>query len=195
MAELKARRPTCQGRPCYLQCTGELPQKVKGKTLIPGKRYCAGDKRIRTFRSGDPKVHVPSWCPLQKTPPVLRIYCIKNSLAWMMREMFRRDGKNFPPSDTDYAMRYEGVSPLTAVQFQKGLSETDAQELLKVEVHRDEVIEIDDGLTPYCFHLPIDGGRPKLIYFKGERARENPLEEPDNDEGWPQTDPPAGDCL
>lgn len=180
MVELKAHRPTCQGRPCYLQCTGELPQKVKGKTLIPGKRYCAGDKRIRTFRSGDPKAHVPSWCPLRKTPPVLRIYCIKNSLAWMMREMFHRDGKDFPPSDTDYAMRYEGTSPLTAVQFQKELRSADVQELLKVEVHRDEVIEIDDGLTPYCFHLPIDGGQPELLFFNGKRARLNRLESPED---------------
>ena len=99
-----------------------------------------------------------------------------------MREMFRQEGKKFPPSDTDYAMRYEGVSPLTAVQFQKGLSETDAQELLKVPVHWDEVIEIDDGLTPYCFHIPNGGGRPRLIYFKGERARENPLESSEDDD-------------
>ena len=74
------------------------------------------------------------------------------------------------------------MSPLTAVQFQKGLSETDAQELLKVPVHWDEVIEIDDGLTPYCFHIPNGGGRPRLIYFKGERARENPLESSEDDD-------------
>lgn len=97
--------------------------------------------------------------------------------------MFRRDGKDFPPSETDYAMRYEGTSPLTAVQFQRELGTADVQELLKVEVRQDEVIEIDDGLTPYCFHLPIDGGRPELILFNGKRARINRLESSEDDDG------------
>lgn len=84
MIEVKIRKPQCYGRPCYLYCKGNIPEKVRGKTLLPERRYCAGQKRIRQFRSSDPKVYVPSWCPLRKTPAELRIYCFKSSFAWMM---------------------------------------------------------------------------------------------------------------
>lgn len=179
MTERKIYKPTCQGRPCYLQCEGNVPRKVKGKTLLPGKRYCAGDKRIKAFRAGDPKVYVPSWCPLRKTPHVLRIYCFKSSFAMAVHDMFRRKGSCCYPSDTDYAMRYEGTTNLTAAQFQRELRERSVHEILGITVHMDEVVEIDDGLTPYCFYFSEKRHMPYVVYFRGERARENELELPE----------------
>jgi hypothetical protein len=176
MIDRKIYKPTCHNRPCYLECKGDLPQKVKGKTLLPGKRYCAGDKRIKAFRAGDPKVQAPSWCPLRKTPPVLRIYCFKNSFSRMVHEMLRRDGKVSYPNDTDYAMRYEGTIDLTASQFRRELRERSAHEILGAAVHMEEVVEIDDGLEPYCFYFSEKRYMPYVIYFRGERARENKLE-------------------
>lgn len=114
MIEVKIRKPQCYGRPCYLYCKGNIPEKVRGKTLLPERRYCAGQKRIRQFRSSDPKVYVPSWCPLRKTPAELRIYCFKSSFAWMMQRMLRRDGLEPYPSGADYALRYEGITPLSS---------------------------------------------------------------------------------
>lgn len=180
MTDRKIYRPTCQNRPCYLECKGDLPQKVKGKTLLPGKRYCTGDKRIKAFRAGDPKVHAPSWCPLRKMPPVLRIYCFKNSFSRMVHEMLRRDGKASYPNDTDYAMRYEGTTNLTASQFRQELRERSAHEILGVAVHVDEVVEIDDGLEPYCFYFSEKRYMPYVVYFRGERARGNKLEDFDD---------------
>ena len=189
MTEQKIYKPTCLGRPCYLQCEGNLPQKVKGKTLIPGKRYCAGDKRIRTFRAGDPKVYIPSWCPLRKSPYELRIYCIKNGFSWMVHDLLCRKDKLIYPSPTDYAMRYEGTTDLTAVQFQQELKEHSARELLGVDVHFEEVVEIDDGLKPYFFYFSKKRDKPYVIFFNGEAAQKNELEQLPEESGG------DGDCL
>ena len=179
MIEVDIRKPRCGGRECYLPCDGSTPQKVKGKTLLPGKRYCAGGTRIKTFRSSDPKVRVPSWCPLWKKPAILRIYCIKNEFYEMLRAMGQRDGLVLYPSWTDYALRHEGTTELTAAQFHDALNEKDAHELLGVSVHEDEVVEIDDGLTPYCFYFSSKRWMPYVVPFDGEKARQNKLGPPE----------------
>lgn len=181
MIEVKIRKNQCGGRACYLCCEGSTPQKVKGRTLIPGKRYCAGGKGIKTFRSSDPKVRVPSWCPLWKRPSVLRIYCFKNAFCEMVQFMLQRDGTPCSPNDFDYALRYEGTTELTAAQFQDGLQEKDVYDLLKVHVHENEVVEIDDGLTPYYFYFSPKRWYPYVILFNGERARQNELESPEEE--------------
>ncbi len=176
MIERKVDKPRCGSRPCYLYCSGDIPQKVKGKTLLPGKRYCAGGKRIKPFRSGDPKVYTPSWCPLRKAPAELRIYCLKNSFTWMVAYMLRKDGVEYSPSAADYAVRYEGTTDLTAWEFQRELHEKSADELLGAAVHTDEIVEIDDGLTPYYFFFSEQRPMPCAILFSGETARKNQLE-------------------
>lgn len=73
-------------------------------------------------------------------------------------------------------MRYEGTTDLTASQFQRELRERSVHEILGIVVHTEEVVEIDDGLNPYCFYFSGERFMPYVIYFKGERARENTLE-------------------
>lgn len=182
MIEVKIRKPQCGGRECYLRCEGSIPQKVKGRTLLPGKRYCAGGKGIKAFRSSDPKVSVPSWCPLRKRPIVLRIYCFKNALCEMVQLMLQRDGAFYSPNDFDYALRYEGTTELTAAQFQEELQGKDVSDLLKVPAHENEVVEIDDGLTPYYFFFSPNQWRPYVVRFNGERARQNKLESPEEED-------------
>ena len=192
MHDMQICKPRCMGRPCYLPCTGSVPQKAKGKNLLPGKRYCTGGKRIVTFRSGDPKIYVPSWCPLRKSPSEFRIYCFKNSFVWMMQRMLRRDGGSFYPSAVDYAVRYEGVTDLTAASFHRALQEKSVFELLNLTVHQDEIVEIDDGLAPYYFFFSGERPMPYVILFNGELARKNELEADDPDDEQGTNDDPGG---
>ena len=176
MIERKVDKPRCGSRPCYLYCSGDIPQKVKGKILLPGKRYCAGGKRIKPFRSSDPKVYSPSWCPLRKAPAELRIYCLKSSFTRMVAYMLRQNGVDISPSAADYAVRYEGTTDLTAKEFQQELHEASVDKLLGTAVHTGEIVEIDDGLTPYYFFFSEKRPMPYVIWFDGEIARKNQLE-------------------
>ena len=48
-------------------------------------------------------------------------------------------------------------------------------------VHTDEVVEIDDGIKPWFFHICEDG--VKLIpFFDAERAKKNQYEADDDEE-------------
>lgn len=96
--------------------------------------------------------------------------------------MLQRDGTPCSPNDFDYALRYEGTTELTAAQFQDGLQEKDVYDLLKVHVHENEVVEIDDGLTPYYFYFSPKRWYPYVILFNGERARQNELESPEEED-------------
>ena len=176
MFDLKVRMPQCEGRPCYLRCEGNIPQKIKGKTLLPGKRYCAGDNRIKPFRPSDPKIRVPTWCPLRKTPAELRIYCFKDSLSAWLREMLRRDGIDAYPNGTDYALRYEGTTLLTAMRFRQELREKSVRSILNLDVCRNEVVEIDDGLHPYYFFFSEKRPMPYVVDFNKDSALKNQLE-------------------
>lgn len=175
MIDLTIRKPQCGDRPCYLRCEGNIPQKVKGRTLLPGKRYCAGGKRIKPFRSSDPKIRIPSWCPLRKAPAELRIYCVKSVFSWELIRMLRLDGIEYFPCETDYALRYEGTTDVTAAQFQQELREKSADNILNTPVYMDEIVEIDDGLTPYCFYFSEERPMPYVIRFSGAAARKNLL--------------------
>ena len=41
--------------------------------MKPNTKYCTGGKKVIIFRSDDPKVNVPKWCPKLRVPPTLRI--------------------------------------------------------------------------------------------------------------------------
>lgn len=163
--------------------TGMLPQlqrlsseKIKGIFLKPGCRYCTGGKRPRQFKGRDPKTYVPSWCPLQKSPPILRIYHYKNSQTALLRLLFDRDNIEHNPSEYQYAMRYEGVSKLTAWELESWESSGTLEQLLGTPVTAEEIIEIDDGLTPYFFYVQ-NAYTVWCIPFDGEKARQNKLED------------------
>lgn len=52
-------------------------------------------------------------------------------------------------------------------------------ELLSMQLLPYEILEIDDGIRPYCF-LVERLGHVRCIRFKSDIARENKYEEPDN---------------
>lgn len=176
MIETKVRQPRCAGRECFQTYSGSIPKKIKGVFLKPGCRYCTGGKRTRQFQGRDPKVYVPSWCPLKKSPATLRIYCYKSSQTAFLRLLLKQDGVDYTPGAYDYAMRYEGSTTLTALNLEDWEGSETLERFLGTPVHSEEIVEIDDGLTPYFFYVR-DTFALCCIPFDGEKARQNRLED------------------
>lgn len=180
MTNVPIRKPRCADCPYYGCYNEPVPRKVQGAFLGIGSRYCTGGRRIKVFKSRDPKVYVPTWCPRRKSPTELRVYCFKDSAAWLLRYLLERDGVHNSPSGHEYAVRYEGHAELTARDFYKLIQEKSITEVSGIQVQTGEIIEIDDGLKPYYFHV-VDYGVNVLPYFDGDRARKNKPEHSDTD--------------
>ena len=81
--------------------------------------------------------------------------------------MLAANGISFFPYPSRYAVRYEGDSPYTAMEL---------AELLSMQLLPYEILEIDDGIRPYCF-LVERLGHVRCIRFKSDIARESKYEE------------------
>lgn len=151
---------------------------MKGVPLKAGYRYCTAGKRARQLTEKEAKAtsSLPSRCPLFKSPAKLRIYCFKDAKTDFLHTLFSAQGVPRSPSEYQYAMRYEGHIMLTAYQFQKLAKQQKPADLLGIPLDAGEIIEIDDGLVPYCFYLE-SSSIARCIYFSGEKARKNRLEE------------------
>lgn len=178
MIERKVYRPRCCKCEFHLCYNGDVPQKLKGVFLKAGYRYCTAGKRAwqLTRKEAKATASVPTRCPLVRSPIVLRIYCYKDDSTSILRTLFSAQGVPCSPSEYQYAMRYEGNTMLTAYQFQRLAKQQRPADLLGVPLHTGEVIEIDDGLVPYCFYLE-SSSIARCIYFSGQKARKNRLEE------------------
>ena len=176
MSERKIRKPCCSDCPHYLLYLNSVPKKVKGAFLKPGYPYCTGGKSTRQFKNVDPKVDTPSWCPCRKFPAELRIYCYKNDDIRFIRRMFHSDGDSVYPDGRDYAMRFETRITMTASEFYSKSEDAPIEDILGFAVHREEIIEIDDNLNRYYFFLN-EYLVPQSVYFNGETARKNKLEQ------------------
>lgn len=139
--------PGCSSCPHY--------QVVGGIT-----RYCNGFKRrkAKRFKSSDPKFKAPKWCPRRLSSPVCRIYGSRDEMSEYMEMINRMDyemgrTKIISPSFTHYKFRAELPFGKTAKQFYDALQEEPLNDILPVEVHIGEIIEIDDGLQPYFFYV------------------------------------------
>ena len=42
---------------------GSETKTIHGRRMKPNTKYCTGGKKVIIFRSDDPKVNVPKWCP------------------------------------------------------------------------------------------------------------------------------------
>ncbi len=176
MIKIKVRQSRCAGRECFMTYSGSIPKKIKGVFLKPGCRYCTGGKRTRQFQRRDPKVYVPSWCPLRKSPATLRIYCYKSIQSAYIRLLLKLDGVDYTPNAYNYAMRYEGSTTLTARNIANWKGSETLERFLGNAVQLEEIVEIDDGLTSYFFYFR-DVSTLCCIPFDGEKARRNKLED------------------
>lgn len=172
MKKTTIRRFQCVDCTCHKVQTGAESVKVSGRFLRIGDRYCTGGKRARRFRPGDPKVYPPSWCPRQKDPVEYRIYAFKDSDAWFLHYCLQTRGIDEAPSGFAYALRAEGYVDYDASGFLRETEWRTPSDVLGVPVSREEVIEIDDGLKPYFFHVTQKGVRV-LSFFNTEAARQN----------------------
>jgi hypothetical protein len=105
------------------------------------------------FKPWDPKIYPPSWCPRYNHPAQLKIYCYKNPETAMWRDYFRIKGLAMTQSGPEYALRYQGSSPVSAYEFQDRLKGEPLWQLLGEKAHPYEVIEIDDGIVPHFFYV------------------------------------------
>ena len=45
---------------------GSETKTIHGRRMKPNTKYCTGGKKVIIFRSDDPKVNVPKWCPKRR---------------------------------------------------------------------------------------------------------------------------------
>lgn len=82
--------------------------------------------------------------------------------------------KIISPSFTHYKFRAELPFGKTAKQFYDALQEEPLNDILPVEVHIGEIIEIDDGLQPYFFYVLNSSAVVLLPHFhltKGDNGK------------------------
>ena len=135
-------------------------------------RYCNGFKRRKPkrFRSADPQFKAPKWCPRRISPPICRVYEFKDERSEYMELFWRMEyesgrSKFLSPTPTHYKFREELTLGKTAKQFYDAAQVEPLSEVLTVEVHGGEVIEIDDGLQPYYFYVLDYASVIPLPYF------------------------------
>lgn len=149
----KFSEPTCRSCPHY--------QEV-GLT-----RYCEGFKRKKPkrFRSADPVFKIPKWCPKRLSPMICRIYGFADERSEYMELLtiadFSPKDPYIYPIESHYKLRREMPISMNAKQFFQASQCEQLDDLLPdADPSLGEVIEIDDGLRPYCFYY---FGFPQLI--------------------------------
>ncbi len=126
-----------------------------------GTRYCGGfpkKKKPKRFSSSDPQYKAPKWCPRRLSHPVCRVYGFADehgkALDMITREHF--DAKRdlyISVSEWHYKLRFETSTSVNARAFFEAVKCGDMDDFLeKADIQLGEVIEIDDGLKPYCFY-------------------------------------------
>ena len=83
---------------------------------------------------------------------------------------------SFFPYPSRYAIKYEGESPYTAMEFAKQIKKCSLAELLPMQLLPYEILEIDDGIRPYCF-IVESLCHVRRIRVKSDIARESKYEE------------------
>lgn len=179
MAREKIHRFRCGDCPDCFIYREAVPKKVPGAILQSGGRYCQGGKKTRVFKRRDPKVYPPSWCPKLKRPAEFRIYAYKDSDTWFRHFILQTNGLTDLPNGPEYAVRVEGNTNLSARNVWEDAKHKSISDILDLSVQNGEVIEIDDGLRPYFFHVK-DGEVKVLTCFQRRKARENKYVERSN---------------
>lgn len=135
-------------------------------------RYCDCFKRrkAKRFKSSDPRFKAPKWCPRRLSPPVFRVYGFKDDMSEYMEMMHRMDyemgrSKIISPSASHYKPRIELSLGQTAKEFYDSVQMEPLSDVLPLEVHSGEIIEIDDGLQPYYFYVLAYSTVIPLPYF------------------------------
>ena len=132
MYKEKVRKFKCYYCPDCNLYAGSETKTIHGRRMKPNTKYCTGGKTGYTEAAqhtlvemaqrdkgegNDPKVNVPKWCPKLRVPPTLRIYHFRSPEIEAGESMLAANGISFFPYPSRYAVRYEGESPYTAMDF------------------------------------------------------------------------------
>lgn len=178
MAKAKIRQPQCVHCEHRFTHMGNYLQRRNGVMMHPGETFCLGAKKARRFRPRDPKIYVPSWCPIKKSPHELRIYGFKSQNDRFMHDMLCHSlNQKLSPEARRYAVECELTTELSAAEFWKRCDLEPWDELLPAAVHLHQVVEIDDGIQPVCFHR-TEYGYEYASFFDTAVARKNKKEDP-----------------
>ena len=140
---------------------GSCPHLHYAGNNVLSTRYCSGfpkKKKSRRFRSSDPKIKAPKWCPKRISPPVCRVYGFADERSREMdfltsRHFDRKHDQYIYPSPYHYKLRLETPLGINARTFYERVSCGDLDDFLtETDVFLGEVVEIDDGLQPYYFY-------------------------------------------
>ncbi len=153
--------------PSCLSC----PHRLVVGTFPSEARYCTGFKKKKTprrFRSSDPKIKPPKWCPKRLSPTVCRIYGFADRKSELMEFMLRNKLGYIHPSPHHYKLRLEIPLGMTAKDFFAETEKEYLENILppQVQVTAGEIIEIDDGLRPYCFYVNSFASVTPLSFFE-----------------------------
>ena len=143
--------------PSCLNCQYRL---VMG-TLSSETRYCTGfkKKKARRFRSSDPQIKPPKWCPRRLPKPICRIYGFADEMSELI-DMYERsegilkDSDYVSPPPHRYKLRLELPLGMKAQTFYEAVRAGDIDTIFSgdTELELGEVVEIDDGMKPYYFY-------------------------------------------
>ena len=168
--------PSCSDCSDFLRCE-KYGMEAGGVRLEPGFCYCLSGKRPRRFSSKALRIRVPEWCPKRKSPCELRIYYFKSERDRQMHTFLQSGADHdVTPEERRYAVAFEGHTDLTPRNFWLACNKSPVEELIGWEIRWYSIVEIDDGLRPYCFYRAVNRFIP-LPYFKTEAARKNTMED------------------
>lgn len=148
-------------------------------------RYCGGfpeRKNPKRFRSSDPKIKVPKWCPRRLSPSVCRVYGFTDEESRGMDILPRR---RFDPKkdryisvlSSHYKLLLETPLGMTAKAFYAAVETGDIYDILPDDVLEPGiVVEIDDGLKPYYFYFLSWSRVVPVCSFDLARVRKPTLE-------------------
>jgi len=115
-------------------------------------RYCSGGKGKRRFRSSDPKIKAPKWCPKRNTPPIVRVYGFKDADAEYMDSLFNDKASPSLVIAHRYKVVFETRGFINAKDFYERANSESRGNLIDFDLSYRNVVEIDDGIQPYYFY-------------------------------------------
>lgn len=163
-----------------LKCSGCEYLQCVGSGLIV-TRYCKGfpkRRKPKRFSASDPKAKAPKWCPRRIWPPVCRIYGFADEqsrdMDLLTREYFDPQRNQYiSVSAWHYRPRLETTVSMKAGDLFNRVKHGDADDFFtETGLQLGEIVEIDDGLTPYYFYCWSWSRLIPVFHFDRSRAQE-----------------------
>ena len=163
----------------FLKIQGRFPCETRYCTNFPRKR-------ARRFRSKDPVIKAPAWCPKRIDPPILRVYGFLDEFSERMEiDSLMNMPEPFPefthPFRRHFKVRLEKRISMKAKEFYMAAQKKQPMECLEeAALEEGEVIEIDSGLSSYCFQYLGANAFAQVVLFEPLLPKNQPNEDKDS---------------